>query len=204
MGSWRLIVDPPGDPAANMAADERISRTALEESRPILRIYGWDRPAISLGRRQAETDLPESMLRRGLPLVRRPTGGGAVSHRADEFTYAFAARKEDLPPGLPLREIACYLHRRLRETAEKRGWIVAGEITLCGGDPSGPAPVCFSAPAHGDLIHRGVKVAGAALRVWKDRVLVQGSIQGIPLRRDQLVEAFKKTAEKGFNAEGEI
>lgn len=183
-----------------MAADERISRLAVEEARPVLRVYGWKSRAISLGRRQTEQDLPESLKSQRLPFVWRPTGGGAVCHTTDEFTYAFSARKEDLSPGFPLREIACLLHRRLLEIAVEKGWLPAGAVTIFGADPAGPAPVCFVAPARGDLMHGQTKVAGAALRVWRDRVLVQGSIQGIPLEREQLLEAFTQAAETGFEA----
>jgi len=184
-----------------MDRDEALSRQSAEESRPILRIYRWARPAVSLGRRQTAEDLPRSLLEQGLPLVRRPTGGGAVLHRMDEFTYAFAASRAGLPSGLPLRGLACFLHRHLCGLAVEREWVRPGEITLFGADPSGPAPVCFSAPARGDLIHQGRKVGGAALRVWSDRVLVQGSIQGFPLWYDQLLEAFTRIAEKGFELE---
>lgn len=201
MGSWRLIVDPPGEPAANMAADEEIARLAAQESRPILRVYGWARPAVSLGRRQREEYLPPAFLQEGLPRVRRPTGGGAVHHRPDELTYAFSASRFSLPPGVPLREIACLLHRRLRETAITRGWVKGEELSLAGSDPDGPAPVCFSAPACGDLLYRGKKVAGSALRVWNNRILLQGALQGFPLGYDRLVEAFALAAERGFGRE---
>ena len=201
MGSWRLIVDPPGDPSANMAADERVSRMAVEEARPILRLYRWDRPALSLGRRQKREELPSSLTMNGLPVVWRPTGGGAVLHRTDEFTYALGVPRSGLPCDMPLRELACFLHRRLCALAEERGWIRSGEILLFRDDPEGPAQVCFSAPARGDLIPNGGKVARAALRVWSDRALVQGSIQGIPLWYDQLLEAFTAIAEKGFEIE---
>ncbi len=203
MGSWRLIVDPPGSPAANMAADEEISFRAVRETRPIRRLYRWDRPAVSLGRRQKKEELPPSVTEKSLPMVWRPTGGGAVLHTMDEFTYALALSRANIPSGMPLRELACFLHRRLLDLAARWGWIRPGEVTLFRADPEGPAPVCFSAPARGDLLHQGRKVAGAALRVWSDRVLVQGSIQGFPMWYEQFREAFTRIAEKGFEPEEE-
>ncbi len=201
MRSWRLIIDPPGDPAGNMAADEGIARLAVEEARPILRIYRWDRSAVSLGRRQKREELSLSVMENRLPVVWRLTGGGAVFHRPDELTYAFSASRSLLPPGIPLREIACFLHRRLRETAVARGWVNGADLSLAGADPAGPAPFCFSAPARGDLIYQGRKVAGSALRVWNDRILLQGYLQGLPLRYDQALEVFVLAAERGFRHE---
>ena len=56
----------------------------------VLRIYGWKPPAVSIGYFQSmdlEIDVHECR-RRGIDLVRRITGGGAVYHE-DELTYSF-------------------------------------------------------------------------------------------------------------------
>lgn len=56
----------------------------------VLRIYGWKPPAVSIGYFQSmdlEIDVHECR-RRGIDLVRRITGGGAVYHEA-ELTYSF-------------------------------------------------------------------------------------------------------------------
>ena len=202
MGPWRLIVDPPGSPAANMAADEELLLRVVYEGRPILRLYRWDRPAVSMGRRQKKEEIPLSVREKNLPMVRRPTGGGAVVHATDEFTYALALCRAEIPSGMPLRELPCFLHRRLRDLIVEQECIRPDDIILFGADPKDPAPVCFSAPVRGDLIHAGKKIAGAALRVWRDRALVQGSIQKFPGRYGQLLEAFTRIAQRGFKLEG--
>jgi lipoate-protein ligase A len=47
--TWRLIVTPPLPGAENMAIDEALLRSFdPESSRPILRLYGWNPPALSL------------------------------------------------------------------------------------------------------------------------------------------------------------
>ena len=196
----KVVLDPPGDPESNMAADQRILGIVAQTEQPngILRIYRWDRPAISLGRRQRSEDLPASLSTGGLPFVRRPTGGGAVLHRMDELTYALAASRKFLPAAGPLREIPVLLHRCLRDWAVGQGWVSAGDLSLVESDPSGPAPLCFEAPAWGDLLFRGRKVAGAALRVWKEEFLLQGSLQGFPVRRDHLRHGLIAAVRKSF------
>ena len=193
----RVITDPPGEPQSNMDRDESLAESVRRGGfPPTLRLYGWTRPAISLGRRQQPDDLPPAILKRSLPMVRRPTGGGAVLHDLDELTYAFCAGRAHLPQGLVYRQLPVLLHRSLVRLLVDRGWVAEGELQVAGRDPSGPAPLCFSAPACGDLLYHGRKVAGAALRVWKEGILLQGSIQGLPIRRDRLVEAFLSLSEE--------
>ena len=46
MTPWRLLVHGAGSPAWNMAVDEALLR---EVTAPVLRLYEWDVPAVSLG-----------------------------------------------------------------------------------------------------------------------------------------------------------
>src|SRR5260221_12346908 len=64
----------------------------------VLRVYGWNPPAISIGIHQRESDFDAGALRReGIDLVRRPTGGRAILH-AHELTYSAVMPVEDLGP----------------------------------------------------------------------------------------------------------
>lgn len=82
-----------------MARDREMLRAAVAGAPPTLRLYRWTRPTLSLGHRQtAERDCsPEEIRERGVPWVRRPSGGRALLHLPDELTYAFAARRRQLP-----------------------------------------------------------------------------------------------------------
>ena len=77
MTSWRLLTHGAGSPACNMAVDEALLRNVRE---PVLRIYEWSVPAVSLGYFQP------SALAGERPFVRRYTGGGLVDH-AHDVTY---------------------------------------------------------------------------------------------------------------------
>lgn len=188
---WRLLIDPPGDPAASMNLDaglaERVRRGLAP---PTLRIYRWDQPAISIGRSQRPEELPQELMERGLPIVRRPTGGGAVIHSRDELTYALTAPRSILPIGLPIRQLHSFLHRSLRDELIQRIGVSPEELWVVPGGSAGPATVCFSSPVCGDLMYRGRKIAGSALRVWREAFLVQGSIQGFPSANGELQSAL--------------
>ncbi len=188
-----------------MAADEEIARGVRElgSSGAVLRLYGWRQPAISLGRRQKEEDLPPGLLRMGLPMVRRPTGGGAVLHRLDEQTYAVAVSREALA-SLPLRlnQVPGLLHRRLRDLLVREGHLPPEELRIVQTEADGPSSLCFSFPVSGDLVYRDRKVAGSALRAWREGLLIQGSIQGLPVNGAVLAEMLKCAVARSFGEEG--
>ena len=95
----RLILDPPRDGFWNMAADETLFNNIVSQgSHPegnfaaTLRIYGWSRPTLSLGRRQKLSDANlETCRLRSIDVVKRIGGGGAVLHDS-EITYCFVSR----------------------------------------------------------------------------------------------------------------
>src|SRR5215203_219367 len=76
--------------AWNMALDEVLMNCINYHSMPILRIYGWQPPTVSIGYFQSmdeEVDIKRCR-RMGIDVVRRITGGGAVLHES-ELTYSF-------------------------------------------------------------------------------------------------------------------
>lgn len=78
--------------AWNMAVDEVLMNGVSDV--PVLRLYGWKPPAVSIGYFQSmkeEVDIKKCN-HFGIDVVRRMTGGGAVFHDS-ELTYSFIARK---------------------------------------------------------------------------------------------------------------
>jgi lipoate-protein ligase A len=76
----------------NMALDE-VLLNHLGDT-PILRLYGWTPPAVSIGYFQGiDEEIDVNMCKRyGIEVVRRITGGGSVFHDA-ELTYSFLTKK---------------------------------------------------------------------------------------------------------------
>jgi lipoate-protein ligase A len=73
----------------NMGLDEALLESVSAGGPPVLRFYGWNPPAVSIGYFQGlteEVDL-EAAERFGFDVVRRISGGGAVLHRS-ELTYS--------------------------------------------------------------------------------------------------------------------
>jgi lipoate-protein ligase A len=91
MNSWLLLQSGPCLPALNMALDEALLESMLRLGRPVLRFYGWTKPAATFGYFQKYADVERATHWR--PLIRRPTGGGIVPHDAD-WTYSLV-----FPPG---------------------------------------------------------------------------------------------------------
>ncbi|WP_324669037.1 lipoate--protein ligase family protein [Geochorda subterranea] len=187
MERWRLLVDPPGPAARNMAVDEAML-WAVEAgiAPPTLRLYRWDPPAVSLGYFQEWGDsLDERACREeGVDVVRRPTGGRAVFHD-DEVTYAVV-----LPPEHPVGGRSVMEGYRRISEALAAGLRRLGIEARLARPPAGPAlrgrdalaGACFDAASRYELEWEGRKVVGSAqLRRASGALLQHGSI---PLRFD--------------------
>ncbi len=97
---WRLVKHDAHDAFFNMAVDEAILQARIEGKTPnTLRLYRWRPSAVSIGRfqnTQSEVNL-EACGIRGIDVVRRVSGGGAVYHDSEnEVTYSVIVKREDL------------------------------------------------------------------------------------------------------------
>lgn len=172
---WRLLVDPPGEGRWNMAVDRALLNTG--DPRPVLRLYRWSPPALSLGWFQPPEPFVELAKRKGLDLLRRPTGGGAI-HHDDEVTFCLVAQAEG--DGYPEQVVAAYevVHEVIIHALDQLG--VAVSMRGCdmplSVDPR-EAGMCFAASTALDLVDEaGRKVVGSAQRRTGGRVLHHGSI----------------------------
>src|SRR5437899_12712373 len=112
--SWKLLLEPHGRSGAeNMALDAALLDRADCMGEAFLRLYRFDPPCLSLGRNEpaARYDHTE-IARRGVDVVRRPTGGSATRHE-HEVTYAIAAPVAAFGS---LREALHSLHGRIAAT----------------------------------------------------------------------------------------
>ena len=177
--NWRLILDHNHRAAYNMAADETILRSYADgNSLPTLRIYGWEKPAVSLGYFQdAEKSKIDQEYCRNLDIeiVRRPTGGRAVVHGWD-ITFSVAIGERDIPNDF---------HSVLGSHTWLMKGIIAGfqelgiQAEMGSSERSasrGQSQDCFAHTADCDVRVGKEKVAGAAqVRKW-GAILEQGSI----------------------------
>lgn len=168
--------DPPLDGATNMARDEHLLHSPIR--RPAsLRIYQWTPPTLSLGYFQQYGDiatLPEPL--RGLSVVRRATGGGAILHDR-EITYALILDDSISAARRGPAELYRAVHECWREVLAGDG--IATELA----PENFPLPTprtgpffCFEKPGRTDLLIRGRKVLGSAQRRIPGRVMQHGSL----------------------------
>ena len=178
---WRLIDTGPLDGASNMAIDEALLLSFNPAtSLPVLRFYGWEPPALSLGRFQNAADtLNLSRCRSAaVPVVRRVTGGGVIYH-ADELTYSIVCAPRHLPPAASVKESFRHLTAFLLRCYERLGLAprYAGDHE---NSRSGErTPFCFAGQETYDILIGGKKIGGNAQRRLKETIFQHGSI---PLR----------------------
>lgn len=175
MDEWRLIESPRLDGARNMAQDEAILTASESGSNaPVLRLYGWSVPTVSIGCLQDASTLEG----RGLPLVRRITGGRAVLHDR-ELTYSVIA-----PNSLGVfsggiletySAISLCIINALRDIGVEASLERAGSRP--GSGPAGGAKeACFHTPSRYEVLASGKKLVGSAQRRFKRTFLQHGSI----------------------------
>jgi len=157
-----------------MALDEALMSRARDTGEWTLRVYAWSAPTISLGRNQSAMRHydRERIRRRGLAVVRRPTGGRAILHHR-EITYSVTG--PSAAAGAERESYARINHLLVRAL---RNLGVDASVALRRHERSRApdATPCFEYPAEGELTFGGRKIAGSAQ--WRsDAALLQhGSI----------------------------
>ena len=156
-----------------MALDEALMARARCTGEAVLRVYGWSRPTLSLGRNQRAAGLYDerALGERGIGVVRRPTGGRALLHHR-EVTYSVTAPCES--SGTLLAEYA-------RINAILASALLTLGVPIVVAVPPARAAVpsavpCFAEPARGELTLDGRKLVGSAQ--WREHgaLLQHGSI----------------------------
>jgi len=164
-------VDPPFDGPTNMAADECLAGDIPSEGAR-LRWYDWVSPTVSLGAFQEYGEWQRARCLAGLPVVRRPSGGGAILHGSD-LTYAIAVDR-----GHPAAERPRLLYDAVHGAAVA---VLAG-IGLYAGRISvedrtqSERFLCFHRRSEGDVVAGDCKVLGSAQRRLPGAVLQHGSL----------------------------
>jgi lipoate-protein ligase A len=189
MTPWRLLVHASASPTRNMAIDEALLREVRE---PILRIYEWDVPAVSLGYFQPAALAPEDR-----PFVRRYTGGGLVDH-AHDVTYTIVLPRAHPWMELSMPESYRHIHNGVQSALAACG--IESELT-----PTAYAiesDACFAKPVRYDIVAHDRKLSGAAQRRTREGLLHQGSILlHDPARNGDLRRAFSIAFAKRLDLE---
>ncbi len=180
-----------------MALDEALAVDAASRGEVLVRLSTWARPTVSLGAFQRLADARACPAFAGMPIVRRPSGGGAIVHGSD-VTLAIA-----LPRGHALAASPQALYDLVHGAlvAELARWGVAAGLSEgarvlhdpsasrdSSATPDGPL-FCFDRRAAGDVVlpapggnwrpaalHPDAKILGSAQRRLPGAVLQHGSL----------------------------
>ncbi len=167
--SWRILFDDSADGAWNMAVDRSIQLARESgEAPPTLRLYGWSRPTLTLGRfQEAEPGLLDRCVDAGLDVARRPTGGRGVIHD-DEVTYAVVASTSD---GVPSGVSASYRYLCAGIVEAYRELGVGAELTARDRGER-HASACYLHATAADVSVGIAKLSGSA-QVWHGETCLQ-------------------------------
>ncbi len=167
MQNWRAVPYLVECGSAQMAIDEYFALTA---SQPILRLYGWQKPCLSIGRFQPLTDNLVTFCKKyAVDLVRRKSGGSAILHQ-HELTYAVIVPAADFPSDVDESyRILCAplinalntlgIHTELRDKGE-----------------TSRSEQCFAGHTSNDIIVNGKKISGNAQVRIGTNILQHGSL----------------------------
>ena len=184
-----LWCDGAHDPAENMRRDEALLRGAEQGAAPVLRLFLFQPPGITLGRAQdpaRELDL-ERCRAAGVPWAVRPTGGRAIYHD-EEWTYSLAAPLDDPAWGGTLAQAYDRASRLVAASLVGLGVPATlargasrGDLAPHAGSAGaarGPAAAlpCFASTARHEIVIEGRKLVGSAQRRTARALLQQGSV----------------------------
>jgi len=165
-----------------MAADAYLLDLAEKgESKPVLRLYGWDRPSITIGYHQRLERAVAADNLGDTPVVRRVTGGRALLHDDGEITYALAGNFRRYP------SLGATLHDSYNLIARA----IVAFYRSCGreavishrDDPVGMSKKeniqkgCFASVSRYEIILGGQKVAAGSQRRTQQAFVQHGSIR---------------------------
>lgn len=178
--SWRLIDTGVMPGSHNMAIDESLlCKFNPELSDPVLRLYGWNPPSLSLGRFQKSEEVLDLQRCRfdSVPIVRRVSGGGAIYH-ADEITYSIVCSPEQLPPATSVKESFRILTGFLIDFYHVLGLRASYAVdTVPDSERLGTRTAfCFAGKEQFDILIDGNKIGGNAQRRHKNIIFQHGSI----------------------------
>jgi lipoyl(octanoyl) transferase len=178
LSSWRLIKTDPAHGAWNMALDEALLEgMRAEYALPVLRLYAWEPPCLSLGVAQPAADVNGQALQaHGWELVRRPTGGRAILH-TDELTYSVIGPHTEVHLAGSVLESYQRLSLALLEALHLLGVPARSEaepFLPASSEPKGP--VCFEVPSNYEITINGKKLVGSAQARRKEGILQHGSL----------------------------
>lgn len=164
----------------NMGFDAKLLEELDPKGTPILHFYDWAGPSATFGHFIAPSkhlDLKKAEWHH-LSLARRPTGGGIIFHIWD-FAFSFLMPAEHAYFSLATLDNYRFVNQVVLEVVRSL-FTLKGNVELIPQDfvseHQDSVHFCMAKPTQYDVVHQGMKIAGAAQRKTKRGYLHQGSI----------------------------
>ena len=201
-----------------MAIDEWLLERAVGGGGPVLRLYDWRRPTLSLGFHQRRIDPAWRDLAAAgrIDLVRRPSGGRAVLH-AGSLTYALIWPAPSAARGCAYRLACAWLQEAFAGLGQP---LEFGRHAA-----SADRASCFASGTAADLVHAdGAKRIGSA-QLWRRGSLLQHGclllspppqlwrqlfddlpppLPALPVDREGLKQRLRRAAARALPMEGPL
>ncbi len=191
----------------NMAVDEFLLYNYKE---PILRIYGWSKPCISIGYFQNIDEVDYKKCNdMNVDVVRRITGGGAVFHDM-ELTYSFVTK--NFPQGImkSYEEISELIIQALKKLGLDAKFSPLNDVTVDGKKVCGNAQTRKNNTLlqHGTIllevdVEKMFSLLNVPIEKISDKKIsdVRNRVAGISKTFDQVSDALKNSAIDIFRCE---
>ena len=175
MRTCLVLPHESADGAWNMAVDEAMLASVVEApDQAYFRTYEWTEPTLSLGYFQSWKLAEADPRLKDAPLVRRPTGGGAIWHHR-EITYAIALGASH-PSARRGGSLYLDVHAAIARALSEQG-VHALRRGLSNAHTAADRPfLCFEDRDAEDLVVGQSKIVGSAQRRRAGAILQHGSI----------------------------
>lgn len=186
------------DGLVNMTVDEELLADSIRNRQEaVLRLYGWMKPTLSLGRNQSASGINIDYCKsNNIDIVKRPTGGRAVFHN-EELTYSFITSVNLLKDGHSVinsyKEISDALVIGFKEAGINLLYPEYKKVSVKDG-------YCMAISTGSDLSFQGKKLIGSAQFRKQDYILQHGSIL-LDIDRGILSNIFNRFDGIGSNPE---
>lgn len=175
---WRFLPLNKYSGYENMAIDEFMVYYYENNRIPVLRLYLWESPTISVGKYQdviKEINI-DKCSEEDVYIIRRMTGGGAIFHNS-ELTYSLVCSEKDIKSDkLSVKETYERLNEFLLEMYRLLGLSAGFAKNLKKKKLGIRSPFCFSDCEEYDIIIKNKKIGGNAQCRKKNIIFQHGSI----------------------------
>ncbi len=170
----RIILDRSASGCENMARDEALFLLSGSLETPVLRLYNFHPPCISIGRSQQYPGCLDigKCVQRGIDVVRRPTGGLSILHMND-FTYSMVLPLLSGSDGFDMASFSL-ISQGIVIALENLG--VKAEVVRRENESARRGQWCFTGMFGIDIEWNGKKICGSAQRSSRNAVLQHGTI----------------------------